>query len=67
MTSTVPRLPAGAVAVIWVDELTVTPVAAVAPNFTPVAPEKLVPVITTTVPAEVGPVLGATLVTVGAR
>ena len=36
VTSTVP-VPAGEVAVIWVAELTVTPVAAAAPNVTAVA------------------------------
>ena len=40
-------LPAGVTAVIWVAELTVKLAAAVAPNFTAVAPVKLVPVMTT--------------------
>ena len=40
-------------------------VAAVAPNLTPVAPVKLVPVIVTEVPPAVGPELGLTAVTVG--
>ena len=57
LTSTVP-VPAGEVAVIWVAELTVKPVAAVAPNFTAVAPVKLVPVMSTLVPPAVGPDVG---------
>src|SRR6202021_1098805 len=44
LTSTVP-VPAGEVAVIWVAEVTVKLVAAVAPNVTAVAPVKLVPVM----------------------
>ena len=59
-------VPAGDVAVIWVAELTVTPVAAVAPNTTAVAPEKLVPVMVTEVPPEPGPEVGEIEVTVGA-
>lgn len=46
VTSTVPEAD-GAWAVIDVAELTVTPVAAVVPNFTPVAPVKPEPVIVT--------------------
>ena len=65
-TSTVPALPAGAVAVICVAELTVKPVAAVAPKLTAVAPVKFVPVITTDVPPPVGPAVGEIDVTVGA-
>ncbi|MHC2619285.1 hypothetical protein ACVIW2_001317 [Bradyrhizobium huanghuaihaiense] len=65
LTSTVP-LPAGEVAVIWVAELTVKPVAAVAPNVTAVAPVKLVPVMVTVVPPPAGPVVGEIEVTVGA-
>ena len=64
-TSTVP-VPAGAVAVICVALLTVKPVAAVAPKVTAVAPERLVPVMTTEVPPAVGPAVGETEVTVGA-
>ena len=37
-----------------------------APNFTAVAPVKLVPVIVTVVPPAVGPEVGLTAVTVGA-
>ena len=64
LTSTVP-LPEGDVAVIWVAELTVKPVAAVAPKVTAVAPEKLVPVMITLVPPVVGPDVGEIEVTVG--
>ena len=63
--STVP-VPAGAVAVICVAELTVKPVAFVAPNITAVALLKLVPVFVTVVPPVLGPLVGETLVTVGA-
>jgi len=62
--STVPA-PAGAVAVIDVAELTVKPVALATPNFTTVAPARLVPVIVTEVPPVVGPDAGATDVIVG--
>jgi hypothetical protein len=65
ITSTVP-IPAGAVAVIWVALLTVKEPAALLPNLTAVAPEKLVPVMVTLVPPDGGPVFGLTLVTVGA-
>ena len=40
VTSTVPAEPAGALAVIWAAELTVTDVPAVPPKLTPVAPVK---------------------------
>src|SRR5258708_20924111 len=63
-TSTVPT-PAGEVAVIWVALLTVKEAAALLPKLTAVAPEKLVPVMVTLVPPDVGPVFGLTLVTVG--
>jgi hypothetical protein len=56
--------PAGEVAVIWVALLTVKE-AAVLPNLTAVAPEKLLPVMVTLVPPDCGPVFGVTLVTVG--
>ena len=66
VTSTVPALPDGEVAVIEVVELTVTPVALAEPNWT-VSPEaKPVPVIVTLVPPEVLPLAGLTPVTVGA-
>ena len=51
---------------ICVAELTVKPVAFVAPNLTAVAPPKLVPVIVTAVSPVLGPLVGETLVTVGA-
>ena len=53
------------VAVIEVALTTVTPVAAAPPKVTEVAPIKSVPVIVTAVPPAIGPVGGATLVTVG--
>jgi hypothetical protein len=64
VTSTVP-VPAGDVAVIEVAELTVKVVALVAPNFTAVAPVRLVPVMATDVPPVVGPAVGEIDVTVG--
>ena len=64
VTSTVP-LPAGDVAVIDVAELTVKLVALTAPNFTAVAPVRVVPVMVTNVPPAVGPDVGETDVTVG--
>ena len=66
VTSTAPRIPAGAVALIDVALLTVNVVAAMRPNFTALAPVKLVPVIVTDVPPVVGPEVGLTPVTVGA-
>jgi arylamine N-acetyltransferase len=56
--------PAGTVAEICVSELTVKVIAAVPWNDTAVAPVKLRPVIDTTAP--IGPLDGATVVTVGA-
>ena len=56
---------AGEVAVIEVDEFTVTLVAAVAPNMTELAPVRLVPVTVTEVPPAVDPEAGLTPVTVG--
>ncbi len=47
----------GAVAVIWVAELTAK-LAAVPPKVTEVAPVRLVPVMTTEVPPAVGPLVG---------
>ncbi len=58
-------VPAGDVAVIDVAELTVKPVALVAPNLTAVAPVKLVPVIVTVVPPPAGPDVGEIEVTAG--
>ncbi|MCW7984727.1 hypothetical protein XF35_05155 [Streptomyces platensis subsp. clarensis] len=63
VTCTVPE-PAGAVAVIWVSELTVKE-ACVAPKRTPVAPVKPVPVTVTWVPPAVEPEVGETDVTAG--
>ena len=65
-TSTVPAAWAGAVAVIWVALLTVTPLAAVPPKVTAVAPDRLVPVMVTVAPPAVGPAVGEMEVTVGA-
>lgn len=65
VTSTVPAVPGGEVAVIEVAEVTLKPAALVEPNFTVVAPPNPVPVIVTDVPPAAGPLLGATFVTVG--
>ena len=65
VTSTVPALPAGDTAVICVALFTVKLVAAVAPNFTAVAPLRFVPVIVTLVPPASGPALGEIPVIVG--
>ena len=65
VTSTVP-VPAGLSAVIVVALTTVTPVAAVVPKSTAVAPVKPVPVIVTNVPPADGPLVGLMPVTVGA-
>ena len=64
VTSTVP-VPAGAVTVSEVALFTVTPVPAVAPKSTAVAPVKPVPVSVTEVPPATGPLFGLTAVTVG--
>jgi hypothetical protein len=65
--STVPAVPAGAVAVIWVALFTVKVVALVPPNWTAVAPVKFVPVIVTAVPPVVVPLVGVIPVMVGAE
>ena len=65
VTFTVPALSAGLVALIELDELTVTPVAAEAPKSTAVAPVKPLPGIVTDVPPAVDPVFGLTPETVG--
>lgn len=68
VTETTP-VPAGDVAVILVVLVTVYVVAGVVPNLTPVTPvtpEKPVPVITTVVPPEVGPLDGVIVLIVGA-
>ena len=65
-TAAAPAVPAGVVAVIDVLLTTTTLVAAAMPKVT-VSPEaKFVPVIVTAVPPAVDPLLGETLVTVGA-
>ena len=58
--STVPAPLCGAVTVIELVELTVTPVPEVPPNDTCEAPMKFVPVTVTTVPPASGPDLGLT-------
>ena len=63
--STVP-VPAGDVAVMRVELVTRNRAAAVEPNVTAVDPVKWEPLTVTVVPPLVGPVLGATEVTVGA-
>ena len=65
VTVTAPALPAGVVAVIVVLFTTPTLVAAAAPNVTVAPAAKFVPVIFTAVPPTVGPLFGATLLTVG--
>jgi hypothetical protein len=66
VTVTAPALPAGVVAVIDVLLTTTTLVAAVLPNVTVAPVAKFVPVIVTAVPPAVDPLLGLTLLTVGA-
>ena len=58
-------VPAGDVAVMDVELLTVKDVAAVLANFTAVAPLNAVPVTVTDVPPAAGPEDGLTPVTVG--
>jgi hypothetical protein len=58
VTTTVPADSAGEVAVIEVDELKVTAVAATEPNFTVAPDAKPVPVMVTAVPPEVDPDVG---------
>jgi hypothetical protein len=65
VTSTVLALSAGAVAVIDVSLTTVNDVAGVVPKSTAVAAVSPVPVMVTTVPPEVEPLLGLTAVTAG--
>ena len=65
VTSTVP-LPDGDPATIMVALVTLRNVALLPPKLTTVAPEKLVPVMVTTLPPRPGPLLGAIAVTVGA-
>src|SRR2546430_9183123 len=67
-TSARPAAWAGVVAVIWVALTTLTPVAPVPPTVTVAGPvSKLVPVIVMAVPPAVGPELGLTAGTGGAR
>ena len=65
VTSTMP-VPAGAVAVTWVSEMTVTLVAGLGPKLTAVAPVKPEPVMVTTVPPAAGPEVGLMPVNAGA-
>jgi hypothetical protein len=65
VTVTAPALPAGVVAVMLVLLTTTTLVAAAPPNVTVAPAAKFVPVIVTAVPPAVGPLLGATPLTVG--
>ena len=64
--STVPAVPAGAVATMAVSETTENAFAAVAPKLTADAPVKLVPMMVTTVPPAMPPEAGDTLETPGA-
>ena len=64
VTSTIPVLPIGDVAVIEVAVLLVM-APAVAPKWTEVAEDRFVPVITTLVPPPVGPLVGRIEETVG--
>jgi len=66
VTSTVPTLPAGEMAVMDIAELTVKLLAATEPNITDVAPLKLIPRMVTEVPPEVLPLVGEIELTVGA-
>lgn len=64
-STTLPTAPAVAVAVIWLSETTVKPVAGALPNKTPVAPVNWAPVMVTAVPPAVTPNSGETLLTEG--
>jgi hypothetical protein len=66
VTSTLPALAAGDIAVIEVELLTVKCVDGVVPKFTAVAPVKPVPVIVIVVPPAAGPEVTEMLVTLGA-
>ena len=63
---TVPADPAGTVAVMEVEELTVTLLAAVEPNLTVDVAVNPVPVMATELPPARGPAEGLTPLTVGA-
>ena len=58
VTGTVPAVPAGLVAVIWVELSGLKLSAGVEPNATPVTPLNPVPVIVTVVSPSVGPAFG---------
>jgi hypothetical protein len=58
-------VPAGAVAAIVVDDVTVNDAAAVAPTLTAVTPAKPLPVMVTTVPPRLGPAVGLRPATLG--
>src|SRR5260221_302341 len=66
VTSTVPADSWGSTAVIWVAELMTKEAAATDPNFTDVAPVRLVPVTMTLVPPAVEPEVTLSPLTVGA-
>jgi hypothetical protein len=66
VTSTVPAVPGGVVAVIDEAEFTVMPVALAPPNFTALVPMNPCPEIVTVAPPASGPELGDTALTVGA-
>ena len=66
MISTHIGAPAGDTAEICVEDNTVNEVAGVEPNFTAVAPFRLVPLMITVVPPATGPEAGDTDETVGA-
>jgi len=65
-TSLSPAVPAGAIAIIEVAEATTKLVAGTPPTVTLVAPVKLVPLNVRAVPPVIGPLPGATDVSVGA-
>src|SRR5712692_1387328 len=62
--STVPAAPPGLVATMAVSEITVK-LAAVVPNFTPVAPVNVLPIIVTASPPAALPLVAVTAVTLG--
>ena len=66
-TSTEPEAPAGETAVILVDDTTVKLVAGTVPKSTLVAPLRLVPLMVTVVPPDVGPLVGEMEVTEGSE
>ena len=65
VTSAVPATFAGDVAVIDVEESTLSSLAGIPPKRTALAPVKPVPVIVTTVPPVAGPPFAESFVTVG--